>query len=99
MPDLNPPAGLTNVIAIATSGSTSMALVSLPPTLRMTATPSDSSRLTLTLSGAPHVYVIESSAGLRTWQFLQHVTNHSGSVSVAVQNTSATTQFFRAKGL
>jgi hypothetical protein len=46
-----------------------------------------------------HVYVIESSAHLRTWQFFQHVTTTPAVSPGAVQNTSATTQFFRAKGL
>jgi hypothetical protein len=101
--DITPPAGLSNVIAIAASGTRNLALVSFPPvrpTLAIAANALSPGPLTISLSGETNrVYAIETSADLLTWHFLQNVTNATGSASFEVGNTNANRQFFRAKRL
>jgi hypothetical protein len=95
------PASLSNVVAIAASGTQNLALVSIPPArpvLGIAANTPNSGQLTITLSGEPNkVYAIESSADFGTWDFVQYVTNHTGSASFEVGNTNGNTRFFRAK--
>jgi hypothetical protein len=101
--DINPPAGLSNVIAIAASGTRNLALVSFPPpkpALAIERHPSISGGLTITLAGeANTVYRIEASAELLNWHFLKNVTNETGSLSFEIGSTNANRQFFRAQSL
>jgi alpha-tubulin suppressor-like RCC1 family protein len=97
--DVTPPANLTNVMAIAVSGTRNLALVRTPPrpTLAIAATASNLDRVTINLSGESNkVYTIEASVDLQAWNFLQSVTNETGLISFEVGKTNAS-QFFRAK--
>lgn len=99
--DVTPPTALTNVVAIAASGSKNLALVSVPPqrpTLGIAVHASNLGELVISLSGEPSkVYEIEASADLSNWHFLRYVTNETGTASFEVSNTTANGQFFRAK--
>jgi hypothetical protein len=95
------PADLRNVIAIATSGTTNLALVSFPlsaPSLTVEAFDSDLARLTLSLSGEPNqVYEIQSTSAFQIWEFLRYVTNDTATTSFNLEVIDPDKQFYRAR--
>jgi hypothetical protein len=98
---VTPPAGLSNVMAIATSATRNLALVGLPPgplTLGIVVNASTAGKVTIILSGEPNkVYAIEASADLVTWQVVGTVTSQTGTSTYEMEMAGASRQFFRAK--
>jgi alpha-tubulin suppressor-like RCC1 family protein len=97
--NITAPENLSNVVAIATSASRDAVISVLPQpaTLGIAANPPSLKTLTIQLTGEPNrVYAIEASTELLNWNFVQYVTNETGSTSFEVRN-NATQQFFRAR--
>jgi hypothetical protein len=94
------PTSLSNVIAIATSGPMSLALVGLPPqppVLNLVADASNAGRLILSLTGDPNrIYTIESSEELQMWQFDRFLTNETGTVTFEVDPSAGSRRFYKA---
>jgi alpha-tubulin suppressor-like RCC1 family protein len=96
--NVTPPAELTNVVAIATSGTFSVAVVRTLPRPILDVASATASQLTLRLTGEQdRVYTIETSFDLLSWEPLLNVTNATGPSFFAVEKTSPNRQFFRAK--
>jgi alpha-tubulin suppressor-like RCC1 family protein len=97
--DVTPPKNLSNVVAIATSGSQDVviSLMRQPATLGIATDGSGSNKASISLSGASNrVYLIEASADLVNWQFLRNVNNPTGSTTFQVETTGGT-RYFRAR--
>ena len=97
---VTPPQNLSNVVAIATSGSQDVVIANLrqAATLAIAPDSAGSNRATISLSGAPHrEYVMEASDDLVNWQFVRNVLNPGGMTSFQVETTNAAPQFYRAR--